>query len=200
MTHITTTIIIIIIIIMLNDLLGRRHTGHHHSYKSTSLFTFIKNRIWKAVFAPTLSGFGCTSGKACIWSNFKEHQWVGEFDGLILQCGLLQAKRLSLSLWALFQKHQSETTGILQKKTIIWNTCFIFWVRGLVEKFQMYIYIYIDIFPDFFKKEIRINFNQKTLPFKHLLKWRKWRYINHMICVIMQTSAKRRTLYPYQIV
>ena len=85
--NVIITIIIIIIIIMLNDLLGRRHTGHHHSYKSTSLFTFIKNRIWKAVFAPTLSGFGCTSGKACIWSNFKEHQWVGEFDGLILQCG-----------------------------------------------------------------------------------------------------------------
>ena len=179
MTHITTTttIIIIIIIIMLNDLLGRRHTGHHHSYKSTSLYTFIKNRIWKAVFAPTLSGFGCTSGKACIWSNFKEHQWVGEFDGLILQCGSSE-------------KTQPEFVSIVSKTP----------VRDDRNFAKMYIYIYIDIFPDFFKKEIRINFNQKTLPFKHLLKWRKWRYINHMICVIMQTSAKRRTLYPDQIV
>ena len=53
-----------------------------------------------------------------------------------------------------------------------------------------------------FLKGNRINFLPKNDPFKHLLKWKIFCFIkvNHMVCVIMQTSAKRRTLYPDQIV
>ena len=73
-------------------------------------------------------------------SNLKEHPWVVQLDGLILQRG--SGEKTQPEFMRIREKHQSRMTGILQKNCgrckIIWNMCFIFWVGWHVKKFQMY--------------------------------------------------------------
>ena len=78
--------------------------------------------------------------KACIWSNPKKHPLVGELDGLILQCGSGEKTQPELSM-SIRGKHQSQTTGILQKKLVQNNMKHLFhflgwWARRKVPNMQ----------------------------------------------------------------